>query len=62
MAIHGTGRLYWRTGAASAEEAQEAALRACTEANERANREGPCMLYAVGNRVVLAERRRSVAR
>lgn len=62
MAIHGTGRLYWRTGAASPEEAQEAALRACTEANERANREGPCLLYAAGNRVVLAERRRSVAR
>lgn len=62
MAIHGTGRLYWRTGAASPEEAQEAALRACTEASERAGRDGPCLLYAVGNRVVLAERRRSVAR
>ncbi|MBR0682314.1 caspase family protein [Roseomonas eburnea] len=62
MAIHGTGRLYWRTGAASDEEAQEAALRACTEANERANREGPCLLYAVGDRVVLAERRRGIRR
>ncbi|MEO3475236.1 caspase family protein [Roseomonas sp. CAU 1739] len=62
MAIHGTGRLYWRTGAATPEEAQDAALRACTEASERANREGGCLIYAIGNRVVLAERRRSIAR
>lgn len=62
MAIHGSGRLYWRTGAASAADAEEAALQACTQASTRANREGPCLLYAVGDRVVLPERRRSAAR
>ena len=61
IAVHPTGRYFWRTGQRSAAEAEEAALNACNEDRERNRRDGPCLLYASGNQVVLPERRRNAA-
>ncbi|MBR0672056.1 caspase family protein [Neoroseomonas soli] len=59
MAMHPTGRFYWRTGAASRTAAEEAALNACNDDRERNRRDGPCLLYASDGQVVLPERRRT---
>jgi hypothetical protein len=59
MAMHPSGRFWWRSGAASRAAAEEAALMACNEDRERNRRDGPCLLYAAGNQVVLPDRRRA---
>jgi hypothetical protein len=57
MAIHPWGRVFIVTGAATQEKAEEEALAACDADPRRAGRDGPCLLYASGDRVVLAEHR-----
>jgi hypothetical protein len=57
MAIHPWGRVFIAIGAASQRAAEEEALRLCNADPERGGRDGPCLLYAAGNRVVLPERR-----
>lgn len=57
MALHHWGRAFAATGAASQRAAEEGALAACNGDPERKGREGFCLLYAAGNRVVLPERR-----
>ncbi|MBR0645600.1 caspase family protein, partial [Plastoroseomonas hellenica] len=57
MAIHPWGRFFVSSGASSQEVAEAAALAACNGDADRNGRDGPCLLYAVGNRVVLAARR-----
>jgi hypothetical protein len=61
MAIHPWGRVFVVTGAVSQEKADSDALAACDADPGRAGRDGPCLLYASGNRVVLAERRTAAA-
>lgn len=58
-AIHAWGRLFMITGGASKRAAEEAALAACNNDPARAGREGPCLLYATGNDVVLPQRSRN---
>src|SRR5262249_5117838 len=55
-AFHAWGRLFVVTGAASQREAEERALAECNGDPQRNNRDGPCLLYAVGDRVVLPKR------
>jgi hypothetical protein len=56
MAIHPRDRVFTQTGAASQAAADAAALAACDADAERGGRDGPCLLYARGNQVVLAQR------
>ncbi|HEY4249937.1 MAG TPA: caspase family protein [Roseomonas sp.] len=57
MAIHPLGYVHIAAAAASQEAADAAALAACEADPDRAGRDGPCFLYASGNRVVLTARR-----
>lgn len=58
IAHHPSGGTYvWSTGAASQHAAEADALGRCNADPVRAGRDGPCLLYAVGNRVVLPARR-----
>jgi uncharacterized caspase-like protein len=57
MAIHSWGRIFVSTGMSDQRSAEEAALDNCNDDPYRWGRDGPCMLYAVGNQVVFAERR-----
>ncbi len=57
MAIHPWGRAFIASGAATQEEADARALAICDADPGRAGRDGPCVLYASGNRVVLGEGR-----
>lgn len=53
MAIHPLGRIFVKTGAASAFAAETEALRVCNEDPARDGATGSCFLYAAGNTVVL---------
>jgi class 3 adenylate cyclase len=55
-ALHPWGRLFLVTGAATQRAAEEGALAACNGDPEREGRDGPCLLYAVDNQVVLPKR------
>jgi hypothetical protein len=58
MALSPAGIWHTRTGAASAREAETAALRDCVERVRRSIPEPiPCYLYATGDRVILRQRR-----
>ena len=54
-AFHPWGRLFVVVEAASRRAAEEQALAACNADPQRGGRAGPCLLYAVGNRVVLTK-------
>ncbi len=55
-AIHPWGNLFVNTAGATQRAAEEAALAACNADPSRAGKDGPCLLYAVDNQVVLAKR------
>jgi class 3 adenylate cyclase len=55
-AIHPLGKLFVTVGAADQREAERKALSDCNTDPERSGAEGPCYLYAVGDRVVLRQR------
>jgi serine/threonine protein kinase len=55
-AFHPWGRLFVVSGASNPREAEERALAECNADPQRNNRDGPCYLYAVGDRVVLPKR------
>ncbi len=55
-AFHPWGRLFIVSGVASPREAEERALAECNADPQRNNQDGPCYLYAVGDRVVLPRR------
>jgi hypothetical protein len=55
-ALHPWGRVYIATGAGDESEAEQQALNRCNEDPSRANRDGPCFLYATSDTVVLPER------
>jgi hypothetical protein len=55
-ALHPWGRLFVVSGAASLREAEERALAECNGDPQRNNQDGPCFLYAAGDRVVLPGR------
>jgi hypothetical protein len=57
VAIHPWGTLFVATGKSSSLEAQTAALSACNGDTRRHSRDGPCFLYAIGNNVIISERR-----
>jgi hypothetical protein len=57
MALHPQGRLLVAHGAASQREAEQKALSDCNTDPQRGGRDGPCFLYAVGDQVVLRQRR-----
>ena len=53
MAIHPLGRIFVKTGAASAFAAETEALKVCNDDPARDGATGTCLLYAAGNTVVL---------
>ncbi|CAD5292657.1 Caspase domain-containing protein [Bosea sp. 62] len=53
MAIHPLGRIFIKTGAASAFAAETEALKVCNDDPARDGAVGSCFLYAAGNTVVL---------
>ncbi|HEV2508289.1 caspase family protein [Bosea sp. (in: a-proteobacteria)] len=53
MAIHPLGRIFVKTGAASAFAAETEALKICNDDPARDGATGSCLLYAAGNTVVL---------
>ena len=55
-AIHPWGRLFVVTQAATQLTAEEQALGACNGDPDRDGKDGPCLLYAIGNQVVLPRR------
>jgi hypothetical protein len=55
-ALHPWGRLFLVTGAQSQRAAEEGALATCNADPDRAGRDGSCLLYAIGNQVVLPKR------
>jgi len=55
-AFHPWGRLFVVSGANSPRQAEERALAECNADPQRNNMDGPCYLYAVGDRVVLPRR------
>jgi hypothetical protein len=55
-ALHPWGRLFVVNGVQSLREAEERALAECNVDPQRKNQDGPCYLYAVGDRVVLPRR------
>src|SRR5229473_1242606 len=55
-AFHPWGRLFITTDAASQRAAEEKALAECNADPQRNGQAGPCLLYAVGNEVVLTKR------
>jgi hypothetical protein len=57
MAIHPWGFLFISTGKATARDAQDAALSECNADPRRRYKDGNCFVYAVGNQVVISERR-----
>jgi hypothetical protein len=56
VAFHPWGRLFVVTEASSQRNAEEQALSACNSDPERKGESGRCLLYAVGNQVVLPQR------
>jgi len=57
IAIHPWGYLFISNGKANSRDAQDAALAACNADPRRNSRDGNCFVYAVGNQVVISERR-----
>jgi len=57
MALHPQGRIFAATGVANQREAEQKALSDCNTDPLRGGRDGPCFLYAVGDQVVLRQRR-----
>ena len=57
VALHPQGRLFVTTGAVNQREAERKALAECNDDPQRAGRDGSCFLYAVGDEVVLRQRR-----
>ena len=55
-AFHPWGRLFIVSGVQSPREAEERALAECNADPQRNNQDGPCYLYAAGDRVVLPRR------
>ena len=55
-AFHPWGRLFVATAATSQRTAEEQALAACNADPSRKGADGPCFLYAVGNKVILPRR------
>jgi serine/threonine protein kinase len=55
-AYQSPGRLVIASGAESQREAEERALTECNADPQRNNRDGPCLLYAVEDQVVLTKR------
>jgi class 3 adenylate cyclase len=55
-AFHPRGRLFVATGAASQRAAEEQVLSECNADSQRNGQTGSCLLYAVGNQVVLPKR------
>lgn len=54
--MHPWGRLFVVTGAASQRIAEEMALAACNKDPDRDGKDGVCLLYAVGDTVILEKR------
>ena len=52
-AIHPWGRIFTSFGATDQRSAEADALKKCKEDPDRAGRDGPCLLYAINNHVVL---------
>ena len=61
IAVHPTGRVFVVTAAESQEKADADALGGCDSAPGRGGRDGPCLLYASGDQVVLNEHRTAIA-
>jgi hypothetical protein len=61
IAVHPTGRVFVVTAAESQEKADADALSACDSAPGLGARDGPCLLYASGDQVVLNEHRTAIA-
>jgi hypothetical protein len=57
IAIHPWGTIFVSTGKANLRDAQDAALAACNADPGRNFRDGNCFVYAVGNQIVIFERR-----
>jgi uncharacterized caspase-like protein len=55
-AIHPWGRIFTSSGTADQKTAEADALKKCNDDPDRAGKDGPCFLYAIGNRVVLGLR------
>jgi hypothetical protein len=55
-ALHPWGRIFLAIGKASQREAEENSLDACNRDGDRNGRDGLCLLYAVGDVVVLQKR------
>jgi class 3 adenylate cyclase len=55
-ALHPWGRLFVVTGSISVRAAETESLAQCNGDPARAGRDGPCLLYATGNAVVLKQR------
>ena len=56
IALHPWGMLFVSTGKPDQAAAEADALKTCNEDPRRAGKDGPCFLYAIGNRVVLPQR------
>jgi hypothetical protein len=61
IAVHPTGRVFVVTAAESQEKADADALGGCDSIPDRGGRDGPCLLYASGDQVVLNEHRTAIA-
>ena len=55
-AFHPWGRLFIVSGTDTPRQAEERALAECNADPQRKNQDGPCYLYAAGDRVVLPRR------
>jgi hypothetical protein len=54
--LHPWGRLFLVTGKGTQREAEQGSLDACNRDSDRNGKDGPCLLYAVGDLVVLHKR------
>ena len=54
--MHAWGHVFVATGSATYRAAAEQALAACNAEPNRKGADGPCYLYALGNKVVLSKR------
>jgi hypothetical protein len=61
IALHPIGRAFVVTAAEGQDKADAEALAACDAIPGRGGRDGPCVLYASGDQVVLNEYRTAIA-